>query len=87
MIVSVYPIDEHRGIWSFREQPNTAPTRVRVPAKSVLREVKTVGLLLFVAGADPRVRAGWPANAVMSEASREGGRFSVVGREVLASRC
>lgn len=85
MVISLYPIDERRGIWSFREQPGATPLRVRVPAKSVLREVRGMGLgmsrLLFVPHeTDTLFLGGWCANSVMREATREGGRFSLIGQ-------
>jgi hypothetical protein len=51
--------------------------RVRVPAGSVLKPVKTVGHMLFVPGSDPCVLGGWSANQVMAEA-KSGGRFKLV---------
>lgn len=81
MVIHLYPINENRGIWSFRPQPNAKAIRVRVPAGSALREVKTVGLVLFVPGEDPAVLGGWSANQVMREI---GGRFSLVGSGKLA---
>ena len=77
MTISLYPIDAARGIYSFRPQPGAEPARVRVPAGSVLREVKSVGAVLFVPGEDPCVKGGWSANQVMAEA-KSGGRFKLV---------
>lgn len=87
MVISIFPIDASRGIWSFREQPGTEAVRVRVPPGSRLREVKSVGMLLFVPGSDPLIRLAWSANDTMREASREGGRFSRVAQPRKADIC
>lgn len=88
LIVKLYPICEHRDIWSFREQPGTSPVRVRVPKGSKLREVRGMGqcmsLVLFVPNPTNKLfLGGWPANAIMREVGA-GGRFRLVktkGRE------
>lgn len=87
MTISLYAIDATRGIWSFREQPNASPVRVRVPRGSRLKLVKSVGLVLFVPGEDPCVLGGWSANQVMREARGKGGRFSVVAQPRKADTC
>lgn len=89
MLVDLWPICTDRGIYSFREQPNTSPLRVRVPPGSRLREVRGMGscmsLVLFVPSPDDgMLLGGWPANHVMAEARKTGGRFREVktkGRE------
>ena len=77
MTIKLFPIDATRGIYSFHPQPDASPLRIRVPRGSVLREVKTVGRLLFVPGSDPLVRLAWSANDTVREA-KSGGRFQLV---------
>lgn len=81
MVISIYPIDNRA--FSFRKQPGVKPVRVRVPRGSELLEVKGLGLELFVPSqTDQLVRGAWNPRAVLAEASREGGRFKLVGRGV-----
>lgn len=76
MTVSLYPICEDRGIWSFRPQPGATPVAVRVPKGSVLREVRGLGTDLYVPSQwDQLQLIRWPANAIMREL---GGRFALV---------
>lgn len=81
MTISIFPIGERD--FSFRKQPGVKPVRVRVPRGSSLLEVKGLGLELFVPiQTDQLVRFAWNPRAVVAEASREGGRFKLVGRSI-----
>lgn len=77
MVVSVYPICESRGIWSFTPQPGAEPVRVRAPKGCKLREIKSWGTELSVPTSDKLVRQLWSANEVMRSVRKKDGRFSV----------
>lgn len=87
MVVSIYAISIPRNIWSFREQPDAEPVRVRVPRGSKLLPVVGLGLDLYVPSEWDRLQLiRWSANQVMREA--KGGRFKLVktnGRERITS--
>ncbi|AGA28412.1 Maf family protein [Singulisphaera acidiphila] len=76
MVIAIYLKDD--GNWSFRKQAGAKPLRVQVPARSRLKEVKSLGPVLFVPGADPLVSCGWNPSQVISEAHRTGGAFTLL---------